>query len=35
MIDNKAVIDKIKNNNRYSFKVITKSIEYVNKDKTR
>jgi len=26
---------KLKNNNRYSFKVITKSIEYVNKDKTR
>jgi|TARA_B110001452_G_scaffold128097_1_gene106433 hypothetical protein len=26
---------KLENINRYSFKVITKSIEYVNKDKTR
>jgi hypothetical protein len=26
---------KLENINRYSFKVITKSIKYVNKDKTR
>tara|TARA_R110000850_G_scaffold178252_1_gene304215 strand:- start:2000 stop:2110 length:111 start_codon:yes stop_codon:yes gene_type:complete len=26
---------KLENNNRYSFKVMTKSIEYVNKDKKR
>ena len=28
-------LDKLENINRYSFKVITKSIEHVNKDKTR
>jgi|TARA_R110000782_G_scaffold267268_1_gene362557 hypothetical protein len=28
-------IDKLKKSNRYSYKVITKSIEYVNKDKKR
>jgi len=26
---------KLEKNNRYSYKVITKSIDYVNKDKTR
>ena len=26
---------KLEKSNRYSFKVMTKSIEYVNKDKTR
>jgi len=26
---------KLEKSNRYSFKVITKSINYVNKDKTR
>jgi hypothetical protein len=26
---------KLEKSNRYSFKVITRSIDYVNKDKTR
>ena len=28
-------ITKLEKSNRYSFKVITKSVEYVNKDKQR
>jgi len=27
--------NKLEKSNRYSYKVITKSIQYVNKDKTR